>query len=152
MPIYLLMICSYLIWLKSASLCFPIKPNHRLSYGNNILYIHPFSFQVGSNNPVTHFIWSLSLTWPVLISLIQQKVTKGQKAERSSNCEVHKVFHFGSSHCGSAETNLTSIHEASGSIPGLAQWVKVLALIWLWHRPAAPSLGTSMCHGWGLKI
>ena len=39
-----------------------------------------------------------------------------------------KIIHLGSSHCGSVEMNLTSIHEDTGSIPGLAQWVKDLAL------------------------
>ena len=35
---------------------------------------------------------------------------------------------FWSPHCGSAETNLTSIHEDGGLIPGLTQWVKDPAL------------------------
>ena len=35
----------------------------------------------------------------------------------------------GNSHRGAAETKLTGNHEVSGLIPGLAQWVKDLALL-----------------------
>ena len=35
---------------------------------------------------------------------------------------------FGSSYCGEGDTNLTSIHDNAGLIPGLAQWVKDLVL------------------------
>ena len=38
------------------------------------------------------------------------------------------LINLGSSHCGSVEKNLTSIYEDTGSIPGLAQWVKDPAL------------------------
>ena len=34
----------------------------------------------------------------------------------------------------------TSIHEGEGSIPGLPRWVKDLAWLWLWCRPASEAL------------
>ena len=39
------------------------------------------------------------------------------------------IKEIGSSHYGSMVENLTHNHEVAGSIPGLAQWVKDLALL-----------------------
>ena len=43
--------------------------------------------------------------------------------------KIEKQVDLQSSHCGSEEMNLTSIHEDTGLIPGLTQWVKDPALL-----------------------
>ena len=42
--------------------------------------------------------------------------------------KLFKKSYMGSSHCGAAQTNLTSIHEDAGSIPGFPHWFKDPAL------------------------
>ena len=56
------------------------------------------------------------------------KKTKDKKNKKIKKKLKKKKRYFGSSCHGTAETNLTRNHEVAGLIPGLAQWVKDLAL------------------------
>ena len=61
------------------------------------------------------------------------------KTSKSLTFPLHfKTYkHSRSSCCGSVVTNWTRIQEDASSMPGLAQWVKHLALLRLWRRPIA---------------
>ena len=48
--------------------------------------------------------------------------------------EQKHISKWGSSRCGSAETNLTSIHKDTGSIPDLARWLRIWHCLELWYR------------------
>ena len=51
-----------------------------------------------------------------------------EKGTKYGSFLIKKKNVFWSSHCGSAEMNPTSIYEDAGSISGLSQWAKDLAL------------------------
>ena len=63
-----------------------------------------------------------SLAWepPYAVAAALKKTKRPKKK---------KKLNYRSFHARSAEMNLTSIHEDAVSIPGLAQWVKDLALL-----------------------
>ena len=73
-----------------------------------------------------------------LVMVSSWRSRKGARCESRDHTNKYKIptmisdikkRYMGSSHRGSVVTNLTRIHEDSGLIPGLAQWVKDLALL-----------------------
>ena len=82
--------------------------------------------------------------------------------------DIFNVPVVGSSRCGSVLTNLTSIHEDTGSFPGLTHWLRIPGCHELWccsqlqhgsriavagsySSDSTLSLGTSTCHKCGPK-
>ena len=72
---------------------------------------------------ITHILAS-----PLSVHNGSQNLLKDYLPSYNPHIGANKIVHFWSSHGGSAVTNPTNIHEDSGSIPGLDQWVKDLAL------------------------
>ena len=55
-------------------------------------------------------------------------------------CIIKKYKHLGVPFMAQQLTKPSRIHEDASSIPGLAQWIKDPALLWLWCRLAAIAL------------
>ena len=70
----------------------------------------------------------LPLAWEPPYATGMALKSKERKKERKKRKEFPSC---------AVEMNWARNHEVASSIPGLAQWVKHLALLWLWRSPAA---------------
>ena len=67
--------------------------------------------------------WDFGISRYKLLYSITYRMDK-QQGHTVEHGELYSMFCDKSSHCGSVETDLTSIPEDDSGIPGLAQWVK----------------------------
>ena len=113
--------------------CWKAHPPPRLSSGLSRWTIEASQHTVGSDSaPLTSLQTLSPRTHLSLSSSVFSRKPNLQTINKKNpwNKSGLNILHLGSSHCGSVETNLTSICEDAGSIPGLAQWVRDLALPW----------------------
>ena len=84
------------------------------------------------------------------------KLAKKTNKQTNKTVLIIKRSVLRSSRCGPVVMRPTRIHEDVGLIPGLDQWVKDPALLWLWCRMQlqlqyTPSPGTSIGRGYSPK-
>ena len=92
----------------------------------------PVQWDKGSGTAVSHSYGSSSPGPGTSIYCCVAIEKKKRKKEKKKNLYILDFIRTPgkkSSCCGSVLTNLTSIHEDMGSIPGLAQWIKDLAVL-----------------------
>ena len=131
---------------------------------NCIFDLHHSSWNTGSFNPLrkardqTHILLDTSQ----ILNLMSHNgnsqlyfytlATNNPKVKlRAIPLRIKKNRIRGSSHCGAAEANPTSIHEDMSSIPDPAQWFRDPVLLWaavsagVYSSDSTPGLGTSTC-------
>ena len=74
--------------------------------------------------------WDNAKLFSLVDLQIQTPIYSEKEIQDPQTLQHFSKEYIGSSRSGSVVMNLTSIHEDVGWVPGLAQWVKDLVLLW----------------------